>query len=87
MLTANSDSVSFFIIELLFCNACDMYLLCMLWLLGEVSCLFTTVLVMTNFSTTIALDCFGFADCFVFLSVWFPASITQFSGIGKLRTR
>ena len=85
MLTANSDSVSFFIIELLFCNACDMHLLCMLWLLGEVSCLPVTVLVMTNLPTTIALGCFGFADCFVFLSVWFPASVTQFSGTGRLR--
>ena len=85
MLTANSDSVSFLITELLFCNACDMYLLCMLWLLGEVSCLLATVLVMTNLTITTALGCFGLADCFMFLSVWFPALITQSSGTGRLR--
>ena len=84
MLTANSDSVSLFIIELLFCNACDMHLLYMLWLLGEVSCLLATVLVMTNLTTTIALGCFGFADCFMFLSVWLSALITQSSRTGGL---
>ena len=85
MLAAHSDSVSFFIIELLVCDACDMHLLCMLWLLGEVPCLFATVLVMANFSITIAFGYLGFTDCLVFLSVWLPASITQSSRAGRLR--